>query len=163
MVNYKELQAKQKELDEYIIKKKGIDISKEHLLSNTFLAAIDELCNEVEEDMKNPEEWIDVLHFVLSIGNQMGFEYEDVKIHVGYLERMFEIATDHLLQSLRLSKCFKHWSHKRPSVTQRFTIQSYLEIVLKMIYSACEQLNCDMVTEYNKKHKINVERQNNGY
>ncbi len=162
-MNLQDLQRKQQELDSFIIKTKNITISKEHLLSNTFLAAIDELSNEVREDISNPEEWIDVLHFVLSISNQLGYTLSMRNASEGKLDELLLRTERALLRALRLSKCFKHWSNSTPNQVELTWVGEFLSGAVSVINVACEVLNVDMYEEYEKKYKINIERQKNNY
>lgn len=163
MNTIKQLQQKQKELDDYIIKTKNITISDDHMLSNTFLAAIDELSNEVKEDISNVEEWIDVLHFILSLGNKFGFDLLPFGVYDRGLVKLQMQAEEHLLSAMRLSKCFKHWSNKKPEVYDMVQVERKLEIVIGCIKTACERLGCNMFDEYDKKYKINIQRQKDNY
>ena len=164
-MNYLDLQKKQQELDDYIIRTKGLDLHPEHLLSNMFSAAIDELMVEVADDMQDPEEWVDVLHFILSIANKYElelFDMEDLISDRGLLGLHVECSRS-LLIAHRFSKCFKHWSNKRPNKSMLTTIEMYLSRCVECIRLACIKLGTDMITEYNKKYEINVQRQKEGY
>lgn len=163
-MNYKQLQDKQKELDDFIIESKNLyNLHSDHLLSNMYNAARDEL-NEIKEDVTNAEEWIDLAHFVLSIANK-----HDIHLinHVGIYEtnlleclRLTEVSLD---KALRYSKCFKHWSNKKPNSDDILAIQMHLEGMLEYISRACVILGTDLVVEYNKKYEENVNRQKRGY
>ena len=163
-MNIKELQNKQKELDEFIVSKMNLNLTDEHMLVDMMLAAIDELCNEVKEDIENAEEWIDELHFVLSIGNRLGVKIQETNmLGSGWnLQQLYKANENHLLSAMRLSKCFKHWSKKRPSATDMALITNHLGICVESIKLACIKLNTDMEQEYNKKYEINRERQLRG-
>ena len=87
----KELLEKQKLLDDYILK--NITIDEKTRLTNTTLAMIvevAEMANEIRSfkhwSKKAPSdketilsEYVDVLHFFLSIANQLGFSEEDIE------------------------------------------------------------------------------------
>lgn len=90
----KELYTKQKQLDDYVISNKGLEgMNPEDRLTNTILAMMvetGELANEVrtfkhwsDKPMSHPsiviEEYVDVLHFFLSIGNQLEFTPEQIE------------------------------------------------------------------------------------
>jgi len=97
MINLKELYEKQNKLDEYIVKKSlGTSFnhnSKSDFLSDRLLALfveVGEFANKTRcfkywskkpEDSKPEmlEEYVDMLHFFLSIGNTMGFTATEVE------------------------------------------------------------------------------------
>lgn len=88
-----DLLEKQEQLDNYIIKSKKLDLKPQERLSNTILAMmveVGEMANEIrcfKHWSSKPasdksvilEEYIDVLHFFLSIANQLGFSEEDIE------------------------------------------------------------------------------------
>lgn len=91
---------KQKELDQYIIDKQGLhDLPYKTRLSNTILAMMvetGELANEIrcfkhwsQKPMSDrftiEDELVDVLHFYLSIVNQLGLTAEDM--HRAYMRK----------------------------------------------------------------------------
>lgn len=87
-----ELLDKQSRLDAFIDNNMKEDLSSKERLTNTILAAIveiSELANEIrcfkhwskkESSHKDIllEEYVDVLHFFLSIGNQLNFSAQDI-------------------------------------------------------------------------------------
>ena len=91
-MTFKELLGKQKQLDDYIIENMELSMGFNQRLTNTILAAIVELgemANEIrcfKHWSKKPsssreiilEEYVDVLHFFLSIANQLGFTEDDI-------------------------------------------------------------------------------------
>lgn len=163
MVLSKTLQEKQLELDQFIIEKRGLTpdvISTSELMKNIILACYDEI-EEVAEDITNPEEWIDVLHFVLSIANYVGVELhiptEPIKWNL--LECIYELRNDFKF-FVRESRCFKHWSDKKGD---ELMVKAFLECMIDTIHRACEILGVDMVEEYDKKYEINIQRQIEGY
>lgn len=82
----------QKELDNFILESKNIKITDKELMTDTLLALaveVSELANEIRsfKHWSNKgasdrnvilEEYIDVLHFFLSVGNQLGFTAREV-------------------------------------------------------------------------------------
>lgn len=88
-----DLLKKQEQLDNYIIKSKNLDLKPQERLSNTILAMmveVGEMANEIRcfKHWSNKsasskeiilEEYIDVLHFFLSIANQLGFTENDIE------------------------------------------------------------------------------------
>lgn len=91
-MRFKDFLDKQKELDDYIIDNMELSLGFNHRLTNTILAAIVELgemANEIrcfKHWSKKPsssrsvvlEEYVDVLHFFLSIANQLKFTEEAI-------------------------------------------------------------------------------------
>lgn len=89
----------QKELDAYILSQHDTTLDPKNLLTDTILALqveVSELANETRcfkhwsrkgasEKSIILEEYVDVLHFFLSLGNQLGFTAQD--ICTGYLEK----------------------------------------------------------------------------
>lgn len=89
----KQLYKKQKDLDRFIIKNMEHTISPNEMLCNKLLAIIvevSELANETrvfKHWSKKPSsdkptligEYVDVLHFFLSLGNELGFTAEEVE------------------------------------------------------------------------------------
>lgn len=90
----KEFYKMQEELDNYIAKTKNLEnIDKRQLISNVILALqveIAELANELrvfkywsnKKDYsreKALEEYVDILHFFLSLGNRLGFTPEEIE------------------------------------------------------------------------------------
>ena len=89
------LLEKQKQLDDYIIYSKNLyDLDKKSRLNNTALAMfveLGEMMNEIRSfkhwTQKPPshhtviiDEYVDVLHFFLSLANQLGFSAEDIEM-----------------------------------------------------------------------------------
>lgn len=82
----------QKELDKFIIESKNIQITEKELMTDTLMALsveVSELANEIRSfkhwSNKGASErgiilgeYVDVLHFFLSIGNQLGFTGAEV-------------------------------------------------------------------------------------
>lgn len=87
------LLAKQSQLDNYIIRSKNLSLKDNERLNNTILAMmveLGELANEIRcfkfwsnKPSSDKEviidEYVDVLHFFLSIANQLGFTEQDIK------------------------------------------------------------------------------------
>lgn len=160
----KTLQEMQEELDEFIMSFERVrSLSETEILKNMILACHDEI-TEIEDDISNPEEWIDALHFVLSIANRLGVE---IKSYIDYYDIPLCDAVRSLryflLDVTRLSRCFKHWSVKTPSYLDQDEIADTLQLMVIFINSACCKLGVSMRDEYIKKYKINIERQRSGY
>ncbi|WP_097026254.1 dUTPase [Clostridium peptidivorans] len=83
----------QDELDKYILEKKNLNLKSKELLTDTLLALqveVSELANATRVfkhwSNKGPEpkeriidEYVDVLHFFLSVGNQLGFSAKEIE------------------------------------------------------------------------------------
>jgi len=90
-MNVKELLEKQKKLDDFILKE--LDINYKDRLNSLILALvveIGEMANEIRAfkywSKKAPspkevvlDEFVDCLHFMLSIANQLGFSEKDIE------------------------------------------------------------------------------------
>lgn len=93
MIYLSELYELQNELDKYILKKKNKQLTSKQLLTDTLLALqveVSELANATRVfkhwSNKAPEpkeiiidEYVDILHFFLSIGNQLGFSVKEIE------------------------------------------------------------------------------------
>lgn len=93
MITLKELLECQEELDEHIIKEKSLNMTDKELLTSTLLALqveVSELANATRSfkhwSNKGPEpkerildEYVDVLHFLASTGNQLGFTAKEIE------------------------------------------------------------------------------------
>ena len=163
----RKLQIKQLELDNYIIESKNIKLSKNELLKNMILACHDEIL-EAEEAPDDVMEYIDILHFVLSIANKFNIVLPDMD-YFDLITRprsgfdYIESLRSNLLFITRESRIFKHWSVKEP------TDEAYREIKLLLIemcvdiVKVCQNLDADVVVVYNKKYEINKQRQRENY
>jgi dimeric dUTPase (all-alpha-NTP-PPase superfamily) len=170
------LQIKQRSLDDFIIQSKGITIvptvaneyTERELLKNMYMALYDEIM-EIKHDIENAEEWIDALHFILSIANRTKCELgvhsrtiDDVK-HLSLQDCHNNLLHD-FNAVLRRNKIFKHWSTQFGD-PMRFSplINSYLQEMVLTISDALVLLGKDMIKEYELKHDVNVVRQENNY
>ncbi|MFL0245509.1 dUTP diphosphatase [Candidatus Clostridium stratigraminis] len=93
MIKLDELLELQKELDDFIIEQRDIKLQPKELLTDTLLALqveVSELANTTRcfkhwsnkgPDDKNVilEEYVDALHFLLSIGNQLNFRSKEIE------------------------------------------------------------------------------------
>lgn len=164
MSKIKEMMVMQKELNDFVIANHGLKFNDKELLKNMILACHDEI-SEVEDDITNPEEFIDVLHFVLSVAIELGVEPKDPivipLVPLCSTPRMFRKS---LLTVTRLSRCFKHWSIVKMSPANLETIREELSFMIATIVRALDILDADDIyTAYHKKYVINIERQKSGY
>jgi len=93
MIKLKDLYELQDELDKYILEQKNLNLKPKELLTDTLLALsveVSELANTTRcfkhWSNKGPDskeriidEYVDVLHFFLSIGNQLGFSAKEIE------------------------------------------------------------------------------------
>lgn len=93
MIHLNDLYELQDELDKYILEQKNMKLTKNQLLIDTLLALqveVSELANatRVFKHWSNKgsepkeiviDEYVDVLHFFLSIGNQLGFKAKEIE------------------------------------------------------------------------------------
>ena len=157
----KELLEMQRVLDENIFKTHGIT---EYPLENMKLALFDELGEllhefptkykhwkktAVDNSENGLEEYVDCLHFALSLANHLGvwlcesFEYEDCKLDEKYFSLYFHLVT--LCDEVGLE-------HGGPILKRLFRLGNYFGFTWDEIYST-----------YKKKNAVNYERLKNGY
>lgn len=158
LLKYYEMQEK---LDEHIFIKKNHQ--RENTLDARILAAtieLAEVANEVRsfkfwsnkgmDFEKAIEEYVDVMHFLMSIGIDLDARLNESVV----LHEQFEI-TDLFLKLFSLfSKLHQEKSKEvyHQLLKYFFTLAKHLDFTEKCIE-----------TEYLKKHQINYERQKNGY
>ena len=113
LVKIKELQEKQAALDAFIVEHNKLEISDSEMLKNMILACHDEI-SEVEEAPDDITEYIDVLHFVLSIANRCNLVLDEERI----VSKIFspKVMRNELLDFTRESRMFKHWRDRKSVV-----------------------------------------------
>ena len=167
-VNFKKLFEAQAKLDKAIFEKAGIDYEKqkhEIAVKQTLalLVELSELANEIGvfkywkhshkiDSLKAREEWADVLHFFLSLGNYYGFEIE-IKNDYKFLEIKEEKEVIAALGGLMYA-------------AHAFDNQEAAMCFLEALLAIGNWLGMDqkaMVAEYRRKNRINYERITNGY
>jgi len=161
-MNLSNLFDAQRRLDERIIEEK--ELEGQDLLPNIILASLVELAecanewrgfkhwsNDQEPRPKLLEEFVDKFHFVLSIGNQLGFD-KNITSPKQYKEldliNQF-IALFHATASLR-------WFQKLEHYVTVFNLFLGLGEMLGFTWDQIEQA-------YFEKNKINHQRQESGY
>jgi dimeric dUTPase (all-alpha-NTP-PPase superfamily) len=163
MLNVKELYEMQRYLDEKIVEQHGLE--NKSLVQERILALyveIGELANETRcfkfwslkpasSREKILEEYVDGLHFILSIGISLKYEEAQVK--------MEETAHTDLVQ--QFSTVFQAISQFNQNKTEK----KYLEIfenyvILGQIMSFSFE---DIVNAYKSKNEVNIVRQQTGY
>ncbi|MCR8939782.1 dUTP diphosphatase [Brevibacillus laterosporus] len=211
-INLKTLFEKQKKLDDYIIKKKGLEtMPKQELLNNTVLALQVEICELANEwrgfkhwsedraprsrvkihcelcgsednpkytredagrcpncytgviSFKNPllEEYVDCLHFFLSIAWQIGltadglYTLDEVRLgetSVAFTELLFMVA-----------EINGHTFLMKPSEDVKFEFRISLNIFFSLGYQRFGFTWDEITQAYLDKWQINIQRQESGY
>lgn len=160
-MNINPLFQKQKELDEYIYKKNGVtaeEIYDKKIVA--FLAELFELANELQffkywkddiviDRQRAIEEYIDVIHFTISIANAVGVhEHKYIDTKPRDLNKLF-LGITNLATVISVSKSKDH-------------VKSLINNVIALGYQL--GLNEEIVlAEYNKKNELNYARQESSY
>ncbi|OAJ75287.1 hypothetical protein AYJ08_05205 [Brevibacillus sp. SKDU10] len=208
-ISLETLFEKQKQLDDYIIKKKGLDtLPKQELLNNTVLALQVEICELANEwrgfkhwsENREPryerkchackgegkfvqvdicgycdgtgvearpllEEYVDCLHFFLSIARQLGLSTDDLYAWEDQLEGETTILLTELLMNVGQIIGDQIFANKPKDVFQHR--REHFRASLFIFYNLGEQrLGIsyeDMVQAYLDKWQINIQRQESGY
>jgi len=159
------LLEKQQELDDYIMRERGF--THEETIEQRKLAFVVELAELAQEwrgfkywsDNQQPsdkmiEEYVDVLHFALSLHNHYAPEVVvtlDEEAIQEYVKQTKTFVTRLLLGLLENS-----------NETEIYSDGEMLAGVLVLSY-ALGLMPDDILKEYDRKYQINIERQNNGY
>ena len=160
-MNLNSLFEKQKELDEYIYEKNNV--TAEEIFEKKIVAFLDELfelANELQffkywkdeiviDRQRAKEEYIDVIHFTISIANAVGInqhKYIDTKPRD--LNKLF-LGITNLATVISVSKSKEH-------------VKSLINNVIALGYQLglTEEI---VLAEYDKKNEINYARQESGY
>lgn len=164
----RELQDKQKRLDDFIIKKH--DLEGQDLLQNKIIALdveLSEFANEVEffkywKENKGKgrelEEACDCLHFILSIANDLNCDLDE------YVDFNYPCFLNESLNSMYLK--IKDLLISEVLWSNTYTSESGISMILENFISMIKELGFtfdDLVKEYNKKYEINIKRQEEGY
>lgn len=160
------LAQNQTKLDKYILEKHNLkEIETLHQRLLAFLIELAEFINE-QRDFKYwsnkkasakavlLEEYIDGIHFLISIGNTLKVKYEDFKYVNKYLDQELSLTDLYL-------DCFVVYSNliaKRTVKNFFAALTSYLILADRLKFS-----ENDIIVAYNAKNKINFERQENNY
>lgn len=153
---------KQKTLDERIMALHGQ--SRETTRLKRILALIveiAELANETRAfkywSLKGPseretllEEFSDTVHFILSLGIDLGYT---------------ELSFDHAQSSLSLSELFIEWTKEVIHLNEQFTKTQYHHVLTLMgqVADACGFSESDIVASYHAKNTTNHIRQDQSY
>lgn len=162
-MNFQKLFQMQEELDLHIEQNHGLQ--NENLVSKKILALsveLGELANETRcfkfWSLKPPaakekilEEYVDGIHFILSLGLACGFGYQEIKQG----EQISNGLTEQFLQVFDLISKFKT-SNSFPDYESLF--QSYISLGELLSFSPQE-----IELAYIQKNEVNYERQEKGY
>jgi len=152
----------QRQLDNYITEQHelhGQDLFEERFLA--LLVELGELANETRcfkfwsvKDKSDTsiilEEYVDNIHFLLSIGIQKGYEFSDLDSSITYFKETMQF-------NYVFETCLKFYRHQ--------TEENYLNMFREYLHLAkllgfSEQ---DIIDAYEKKNEVNYERQEKGY
>lgn len=158
------LKDKQIILDNYIIETKKITVNKEILKKKViaFLVEVSEFINEyrsfkywsnkpASERSIILEELIDCLHFIISLGININFDFSQ-------FNNKIKESSDIDFWSLNVFK-------KALTFEEKFDLESYNDLLDEFlaITFILDITNDEIITTYNKKNEINFSRQNSGY
>lgn len=166
-MNWDKLYAMQKELDQYILEHNslhGKDLLNDKCLA--LMVELGELANETrcfkfwsqQEKSSHKvilEEYVDGLHFILSIGLELGFTYDDSfesekesvvgsAYETDYFHKTFEAVT--------------HFMNRKDLATYHHLIHAFLSLGQALGFRAE-----DIEKAYMEKNEINFQRQDEGY
>ena len=169
-MDFTEMVKRQRELDDRIIKEHNLEGSlvKKKILA--LIVEIGECCNEIQnfkfwkknlqvDSDKIKEELIDILHFILSIGIESGFDMSKVNSPAvfergGNLDDLFlnfyiDVLKFHIDYGENKEKDYENY---------KWMINTFLNLV--KVLGLTEE---DIKHEYKKKNDKNIERQDNNY
>lgn len=165
----KELFEMQRRLDEHIIKKKGLE--GQDLLLNKILALLVELgemTNELPEVFKHwsnkknnyenaLKEYIDCLHFILSIGLELGADKE--------LDTSYRMDTFTSNVGIHIKDVFLRVIKLDTSLKTDFVLVAYEELTERFLGLGflLGFTHKGIIKAYKDKNKVNHARQENGY
>lgn len=164
--NLKWLQQKQLELDNYILKNNNLTVQQTY--ENRKIAFIVELCEFINEQRgfrywsKKPaspinillEEYVDGIHFLVSIANTLKFDFED--FNYKKLENFNNLSICDLF--LLVLDQFNHFC--KTNTTDDFIKAFNLYLMIFEKLDCSEQFLIDV---YSQKNEINFLRQENNY
>ncbi|RUO86671.1 dUTP diphosphatase [Spiroplasma endosymbiont of Megaselia nigra] len=156
----------QKKLDKHILTK--FNLNDNETFEKRILAFLVELAEFINEqrDFKywsvKPasakdillEEYIDGIHFLISIGNSLTVDFKTYQYHNEYCQ-----------ENINLTKLYLDCFAVAKELIKNQTSEVYFKVLNQYLIIA-EQLKFtedDLLTAYNKKNKINFTRQENNY
>lgn len=178
-VNIETLYEMQKVLDERIIREKGLE--GQDLLPNTVLALqveIGELANEWRgfkhwSNDREPrrermlEEYVDCLHFFLSIARQLDIPADELYFHDGTLEGETATLFTELLHNVGMIEGHKFMQNFNVSGGlhnfRKFALYGAMLIFLRLGEQRLGFTWEQVAEAYIEKNRVNHERQENGY
>src|SRR5690625_569664 len=152
----------QKDLDTYIAQNhdlKGQDLFEERFLA--LLVELGELANETRvfkfwstkdksDDAIILEEYVDNIHFLLSIGLHKGYEFSQIDFSITYFNETKQF--NHVFE-----KCIQFYQ-KQTKENYLSMFKEYLRLAKLLGFSETE-----IKKAYHKKNEVNYERQEKGY
>lgn len=160
-MNLNSLFEKQKELDKYIYEKNNVtakEVFERKIVA--LLVELGELANELQlfkywkeniniDSQRAIEEYIDVIHFAIGLAVDLGIdEYKYIDTQPMDFNKLF-IGIINLATVLSISK---EKEHAKSLIGNVITLGYQLGLTEEIV-----------LAEYNKKNKINYERQNSNY
>ena len=158
------LLKKQRELDDYIMRERGL--THDETIEQRKLAFVVELAELAQEwrgfkywsDNQQPsdkmlEEYVDVLHFALSLHNYYGGDTTHVIKKMGSIQPYEMNGKYKPTAFLELAECN----------TSGDWFLGYGLLYTLTLGDILELQADDILKEYDRKYQINIERQNNGY
>lgn len=171
-IDWTDLLQKQKELDAFVFKNKGVDYprtSNKRLLS--LVVELSELSNETKvfkfwsekewDEAKVLSEYADVMHFILSIFQERSFSLDGIQVKEPVVKKDKEFLTDYFLMlhkqlgdtiCLECSSCCDVQSEMRTWVQKFIDLASYLGFTWDQV-----------MRSFLEKRNVNWERQRTGY
>jgi dimeric dUTPase (all-alpha-NTP-PPase superfamily) len=163
MMDFRELYNMQRYLDEKIVKQHGLE--KKTLVQKRILALyveIGELANETRcfkfwslkpsnTRDKILEEYVDGIHFILSLGISLSFEKVQLKVNE-------PVHTDLVQQFSTVFQAVARFDKEKKEKNFLEVFENYVILGQKLSFSFEEIVNA-----YKRKNEVNIERQENGY
>lgn len=161
-MDWKTLFSMQQDLDNYIAQNhdlKGQDLFEERFLA--LLVELGELANETRcfkfwstKDKSDTaiilEEYVDNIHFLLSIGLHKGYEFSHIDFSITYFNDTEQF--NHVFE-----KCM-HFYKDQTEENYQSMFKEYLRLAKLLGFS-----EKDIQEAYHKKNEVNYERQEKGY
>ncbi|MBM4762508.1 dUTP diphosphatase [Bacillus sp. B15-48] len=161
-MDFQKLYTMQSNLDAHIEEKH--DLQEEDLFDRKLLALLVELGELANEtrcfkfwSLKAPsekkiilEEFVDGIHFILSIGNEVGFMYRQTEVEIP------ECTASE--QFLEVYEAISRFRHSRSETDYRVMFQTYLALASLLGLSSSE-----IEKAYMEKNEVNFDRQEKGY
>ncbi len=162
IMNWTELFRQQKELDQFI--QKSHHLEKEDLTERKILAfgvELGELANETRcfkfwslkeasPEEKVPEEYVDGLHFLLSLGLEMDYVFDELESG--------SICKDTTRQFLLVYRAVSQFEQDLGYTSYHRLFQAFIALGEKLGFTREEVMN-----SYLAKNKVNHQRQEEGY